>query len=446
MLVELAVGDAYGAGFEYVEPSLVRHHNDLSGYFKHPRHRIKPGCYTDDTQMSLAIAEMIVEDVPWTREAIAAKFVEVFKRDPREGYAGRFYKFLKQVKDGREFLANIRPTSDKSGAAMRAAPIGVLSSVEEVIQRSETQARITHDTPDGIAAAVAASLMTHYFIYQLGSKDDVGRFLEEHASGKWSEAWRGQVGSKGWMSVRAAITAVRQNDKMGSLLRRCISFCGDVDTVATIALSSAAHSSEIEQDLPDHLVKGLENGTYGKDYLAKLDKQVMATVNKQHGGDSFTLDVCRQRLGQIEGQLAGQVFVHFHTFERDGRRLHVAITDRLRKKCRKEGVWKSKEMLITLKNASYGLDETMARSSGGRDGIFLLDRDHRPVNVMMKKVFDRFLDKPDSGAKGIADLLQTTVDQLLAARLVSHHLRLLGIIVRRADEDWLVLVDCDRTK
>lgn len=445
MLVELAVGDAYGAGFEYVDPSLVRRHNDLSGYFKHPRHRIKLGCYTDDTQMSLGIAEMIVEDVPWTREAIAAKFVDVFKRDPREGYAGRFYKFLKQVRDGREFLANIRPASDKSGAAMRAAPLGAFSTIEEVIQRSETQARITHDTPDGIAAAAAAALMAHYFIYELGSKDDVGRFLEEHVPGKWSEAWRGQVGAKGWMSVRAAITAVRQNDKMSSLLRRCVSFCGDVDTVATIALSAAAHSSEIEQDLPDHLIKGLENGTYGRDYLAKIDKQLMATVRKKHGGDSFTLELCRQRLGQIEGQLAGQAFIHFHTFERDGRKLHVAITNRLRKKCRKKGVWKSKEMLITLKNAAYGLDETMACSSGGRDGIFLLDRDHRPANAMMKKMFDQFLDKPDSGVREIADVLQTSVDQLQAARLVSHHLRLLGVL-HRTDGDWLVLVDCDRTK
>lgn len=127
----------------------------------------------------------------------------------------------------------------------------------------------------------------------------------------------------------------------------------------------------------------------------------------------------------IEGQLVGQAFIHFHSFERNGRRLHVAITDRLRAKCRKEGVWKSKEMLVPLQNASYGLDETMARSLGGRDGIFLLDRDHRPRNAMMKKMFDQFLDKPDSEAKAIADLVQTSVDQLRAARLVSHHLRLL---------------------
>jgi hypothetical protein len=53
MLLELAIGDAYGAGFEDVDAEMIRQQNDLSGYVKHPRHHIQPGCYTDDTQMSL---------------------------------------------------------------------------------------------------------------------------------------------------------------------------------------------------------------------------------------------------------------------------------------------------------------------------------------------------------------------------------------------------------
>jgi ADP-ribosyl-[dinitrogen reductase] hydrolase len=70
MLIELAVGDAYGAGFEYVSKTILKH-NDLSGYIQHPRHKgIRPGYYTDDTQMSLAIAEAIVTDDPWTTESL----------------------------------------------------------------------------------------------------------------------------------------------------------------------------------------------------------------------------------------------------------------------------------------------------------------------------------------------------------------------------------------
>src|SRR5687768_15127870 len=122
MLIEIAIGDAYGAGFEYGDPRAVRDDNDLTHYVKHPRHRLRPGCYTDDTQMSIAVAEMIVSGEAWTPVNLASRFVEAFKRDPREGYAQRFYGFLREVRDGEEFVRKIRPDSDKSGAAMRAAP------------------------------------------------------------------------------------------------------------------------------------------------------------------------------------------------------------------------------------------------------------------------------------------------------------------------------------
>ncbi|MBD2060668.1 hypothetical protein H6F88_32515 [Oculatella sp. FACHB-28] len=48
MLLELAVRDAYGAGFESVS-ELALEHNNLSGYAGHPRHATRPGQYTDDT-------------------------------------------------------------------------------------------------------------------------------------------------------------------------------------------------------------------------------------------------------------------------------------------------------------------------------------------------------------------------------------------------------------
>lgn len=281
MLVEMAIGDAYGAGFEYADSAFVKSRNLLMGYVTHPWHKgFRPGHYTDDTQMSLAIAEALVSKELWTPAALAAKFVEVFKRDPRAGYSGSFFAFLKKVNDGEEFLQAIRPNSDKSGAAMRAAPIGVCPSIAEVIEKSATQAAITHNTQDGIHAAVAASLMTHYFIYGIGHKSELGAFLESQVKGRWSEPWTGQVGAKGWMSVRAAITAIARSDSMSTLLKRCVSFTGDVDTVAAIALAAASCSKEIKKDIPDHLVQKIEDGRYGKSYLAELDEDLMSLIRE----------------------------------------------------------------------------------------------------------------------------------------------------------------------
>lgn len=276
MLIELAVGDAYGAGFEYANRQLIRQFNTLAGYMRHPRHGTRAGEYTDDTQMSLAIAEAIVEGDPWTPEALAERFVAAFKRDPREGYAQRFHTFLTRIRDSRQFLELIEPTSDKSGAAMRAGPIGIFPTIAEVTERATVQARLTHDTPDGIAAAVAAALMTHYCLYRLGPREQIGHFLEQLVPGDWTDPWRGKVGSKGWMSVQAAVTALARNERMSALLRDCVEFGGDVDTVATIALAAASCSAEVEQDLPQHLLDGLERGPYGYDYIAALDRRLMA--------------------------------------------------------------------------------------------------------------------------------------------------------------------------
>jgi len=58
----------------------------------------------------------------------------------------------------------------------------------------------------------------------------------------------------------------------------CIDFSGDVDTVATIALGASSCSKEVEPDIPQHLIDGLENAAYGRDYIMALDSQLMALI------------------------------------------------------------------------------------------------------------------------------------------------------------------------
>ncbi len=277
MLLELAIGDAYGAGFEYADKKFIQEKNTLQGYVQHPRHKdIQPGRYTDDTQMSIAIAELLIEKKEWTPKNIAEKFVDVFKRDTRTGYSGKFYTFLQSIEDGTEFLKRIKPDSEKSGGAMRSAPIGILQDISQVKEYARIQASITHNTTIGINAGIASALMSHYFMYDLGQKKDLGRFIEMHVSGTWASYWKGEVKSKGFMPVRAAITAVMQYHSLAEILKQCIAFTGDVDTVATIALAAASKSKEVKQDLPNILFTTLENGIYGKEYLLGLDKKLFA--------------------------------------------------------------------------------------------------------------------------------------------------------------------------
>ncbi len=274
MLIELAIGDAYGAGFEYVDREIIQKYNNLE-YRQHPTHLgTKPGMYTDDTQMSLAIAELMTEGYDWTPFNIASKFLAVFKRDVREGYAGGFYHFLQKTETGQEFLRNINPTSDKSGAAMRAPVIGVYEDIKEVLEKSEIQAAVTHNTKDGINAAKASALITHYFLWEGGKKKDLAKYIKSNVKGDWLSPWTGKVRSKGWMSVRAAITAIQNSDYMSDLLKNCVSYTGDVDTVAAIALAGGSVCKEIRDDLPSWLFSGLEDGIYGRTYIESLDKKI----------------------------------------------------------------------------------------------------------------------------------------------------------------------------
>lgn len=278
MLLELAVGDAYGAGFESTDVSFVSVHNRLLGYVNHPWHSMAPGCYTDDTQMSLAVAEVICSGAPWTVHTLASHFVQAYKRDPREGYSKHFQKIITKVNSGTELLALIQPQSSKNGAAMRSAPIGVFSTVEDVLEKAAIQAGITHATPEGIESAQTVALMAHYFLYDKGPVQQLPDFLKANIPGFSFVPWKGRVSSKGDATVQAVITSLLEVRSLSDLLATCVSLTGDTDTIAAIGLAIASCSREYYWDIPDHLIQDLESGDFGRDYLMMLDKKLLGRV------------------------------------------------------------------------------------------------------------------------------------------------------------------------
>ncbi|WP_413665401.1 ADP-ribosylglycohydrolase family protein [Microbulbifer sp. CNSA002] len=276
MLLEMAIGDAYGAGFEYVSRGFALSRNNISEYTQHPRHvGVKAGCYTDDTQMSISVAELMLSSLgEWNEYLVVEKFLEAFKRDPREGYAKGFYKFLSMVNSVDGFLSGIRPNSEKSGAAMRAGVIGLYPNVDEVIEKSRLQARITHNTKLGVQASVVSSLMAHFFKYNLGKKKCLLEYIEDIYFCDWLRSAGKRVGSLGIESISASIFALEKNDSLSSLLRFCIDLGGDTDTVAAISMGAASLCHEMDKDIPICLYKNLENNAFGKDYLIDLDERL----------------------------------------------------------------------------------------------------------------------------------------------------------------------------
>lgn len=280
MLHLVCLFDGYGAGFEYAQPEFVRKYNHpAQGYVQHPKHlTIAPGSYTDDGQMSMAIGELLLKYPveKWTTGLLAQKFVEAFKRDPREGYAGGFHAILTAVNNGDELINTLTPHSIKSGGAMRAGLIGLLPDTDQVIDTAMFQASLTHATRIGMEAAAAAALMVHYAYYRLGDRKKLGQFLEDLVPGyKWQEPHRQAVKDAGWEHVRAAVTALTTKTTQTAVLKACVGITGDVDTVAAIAGCAVDLFDDIEPDLPKVLLDGLEDGKYGSKYAKGIDARLV---------------------------------------------------------------------------------------------------------------------------------------------------------------------------
>lgn len=158
------------------------------------------------------------------------------------------------------------------------------------------------------------------------------------------------------------------------------------------------------------------------------------------------LNELKERITACETALQTDLPVEFDRQQVAGKTQVTYLTSALLKKCKKGRVWKSQGFLITLKNIRYGFDELQSRSVSGRDGIFLIDRHFTPRNSMQKKIFDQFIDKETSGFAKLVDALNLHPGELKAVRVVSHHLRLLGFLEIRKNENILVLVDYDDEK
>lgn len=280
MLLELAIADGYGVSFEYIDEKVVKEFNKGFSYRQHPIHKdLKPGDYSDDTQMSLAVAEYIVDNSSKQDMKLFAEYVfNAFKRNPIKGYSKGFQTVLETVQSSKELLETLegRNTSDKNGGAMRAVPCGVFKDKQTVKDFAAFQASLTHGGR-GIIAAQATALASHYFRYDLGELCSLGDFLNEELNLNETWEWSGKVKSPtdlGMITVKAALFAVVCTDSLHDCLIQSVDYTGDVDTVAAIALGVASQSRFHKNNLADSLLYNLRNDSYGIEYLKELDKKL----------------------------------------------------------------------------------------------------------------------------------------------------------------------------
>ncbi|PKH02088.1 ADP-ribosylglycohydrolase [Psychromonas sp. MB-3u-54] len=270
MLLVIAMADAYGAGFEFTEDEYIKENHCLTKY-----HQACAGCYTDDTQMSIAIAELIInEPGPWNEYLVAEYFLKAFKRDPRQSYSDGFYDFLVNTDTPAEFVENIYADSIRNGSAMRSVPLGLIKDKTEMLEKARIQASVTHNSHEGVVASQAVALAVYYFVNKLGKKEGVFDYVCQQTNEIFKNDKVTRTECEAIDTTDAVLTVLSQSDSITEVLDKSVNLGGDTDSVASIACGIAFFSDEYVKNLPDFLERDIENGAYGKDYLIKLSEQL----------------------------------------------------------------------------------------------------------------------------------------------------------------------------
>lgn len=299
MLLEIAIGDAYGLGHEFAPQEFVNKFNDLSQYYPHQKYSkeengLQPGDYSDDTQMSLSLFEYLMwfkkvtkpEDYTSSMvnpETIATEFIQAFKRDPRKGYAKGFQALLEEVSSGKEFIEKInsKGKTTSNGSVMRACPIGLFGSLPFVKHVAKVQAELTH-TGTSILAAQAVALSVYFLFHRLGPLEALPSFLNKELEVDIDWSYDGsRVAYKddlGLQTAKAAIHTAITTKSFSECLQKAVSYGGDTDSVASVACGIISVSKYHKMDIPQVLLDNLENNQYGKDYLIKLDREFFDNV------------------------------------------------------------------------------------------------------------------------------------------------------------------------
>lgn len=209
------------------------------------------GCkYTDDTVLTIATADAILNAKPFQRA-----YQEWGNKYYSAGFGGMFRRWLKNP--------NPLPyNSFGNGSAMRVSPVGwAYDTLEQTLEVAKVSAEVSHNHIEGIkgAQAVAGAI---FLARQNESKDAIKHWVENtftynlsrsvtqiRKNYKFDETCRG--------SVPEAITCFLEADSFEDTIRNAISLGGDADTQGAIAGSIAEAFYGIPDDMLPQINKYL---------------------------------------------------------------------------------------------------------------------------------------------------------------------------------------------
>lgn len=207
--------------------------------------------FTDDTVMSLAICQALLEwREPGAFVDLEARVVQTMQEFgvlyPNSGYGGRFRVWLR--------TENPKPYgSFGNGSAMRVSGCGyVAESIEEAISLSRIVTAVTHNHPEGIKGAEATAVAV-YLARTGKSMREIREYIEDRyykidftldeirPTYEFNETCQ--------ETVPQAFAAFFESTSFEDCVRNSISVGGDSDTLAAIACGVAEAYYGVPDDL-----------------------------------------------------------------------------------------------------------------------------------------------------------------------------------------------------
>ncbi|MBQ4250061.1 MAG: macro domain-containing protein [Clostridia bacterium] len=224
--------------------------------------------FTDDSVMTAAVAEALMDAAEGTHEEIRSALVSSMrawgKKYPDAGYGGRFRQWL-AAKDPKPY------GSYGNGSAMRASAAGWLyDTLFETREMARLTAEVTHDHLEGIKGAEATAAAI-YLARNGHSKDEIKEYVTLEfgydLSRTCDEIRPGYHHVESCQeTVPEAITAFLEGEDFEDVIRTAVSLGGDCDTLTCIAGSIAEafygvpilYEVECKKRLPDDILDVLD--------------------------------------------------------------------------------------------------------------------------------------------------------------------------------------------
>ena len=258
--------------------------------------------YTDDSVMSVAVADWLLRDSSHSFEELECSMVSFAQKYPcpMGGYGAMFYKWLfypEQIHDtqrngvvsslgdilrqgivGNSKAPNRHPyNSYGNGSAMRVSAVGWMFDTLEVTTRvAKISAEITHNHPEGVKGAQATSAAI--FMARKGkTKEDIRSYIEDtygYDLDRGCDEIRPTYCFEDSCqeTVPQAIIAFLDSSDFESAIRLSVSLGGDSDTLACITGGIAeAFYKEMPQPIVEEVWQRLPDDF--KDVLRKMEQQ-----------------------------------------------------------------------------------------------------------------------------------------------------------------------------